>query len=96
MAGLAILIVFARYDFNNKNENNILFCNSLELHTTGKDIFDCVDNYITKHGIGLDKCISVCTDGAKAMTGKLPGAVTRIKNVAKVASAITAFLTDTH
>ena len=44
----------------------------------GKDIFDCVDNYITKHGIGWDRCISVFTDDAMAMTGKLSGAVTRI------------------
>ena len=46
-------------------------------------MFDCVDNYVTKHGIGWNKCISVRTDGAKAMTGKLSGAVTRIKNVGK-------------
>ena len=51
-----------------------------------KYIFDiyiyCVDNYITRHGISWDKCISLCTDGAKAMTGKLSGAVSRINNVA--------------
>ena len=83
VAGLAILLVFVRYDYENKIEDNILFCKSLELHTTGKDIFDCIDDFIRIHGIGWEKCISVCTDGAKAMTGKLSGAVTRIKNVAK-------------
>ena len=83
--------LFVRYDFQ-KNENNLLICESLELHATGKVIFDCVDTY-NKTWYLLDKFISVCTDDVKAMTGKLSGAVTRIK---KVASAITAFFTDTH
>ena len=34
LAGLAILIVFLRYDINTKIENNLLFCKCLELHTT--------------------------------------------------------------
>ena len=38
---------------------------------------------MTKQGIGLDRCISVCTNGAKAMKGKLSVVVTRIRNVAK-------------
>ena len=66
---------------------------SLELHITGKDLFDCVDKYIAKHAIGWDKCISMCTDGVIAMTGKILGSVTRINNVA---SAITALFIDTH
>ena len=79
--GLAILFVFDRY--NLKNVNNLLFCKSLILHTTGKYIFHCIDNYVAKHGIDWIKCISVCTDGAKVMTGKLSGVVTRIKNATK-------------
>lgn len=83
VAGLAILIVIVRYDFNKAIEENLLLCKSLQLRTTGEDIFKCVDEYVTNHGISWIKCISVCTDGAKAMVGKLSGAVTRIKNVAK-------------
>ena len=49
--GLAILLVFVRYDFNKTIEKNLLFFKSLELCTTEKDIFDCIDNYITNHGI---------------------------------------------
>ena len=80
VAGLAICIcvlsiVLVRYHL--KNETSQPFCKSLELHITRKDIFDCVDNYITKDGIGWDNCISVHTDGANAMTGKLSGAVSR-------------------
>ena len=40
VAGLGILLVFVRYDFNKKIE---LFCKSLELGTTKKDILDCVE-----------------------------------------------------
>ena len=85
--GLAILLVFVRYDFNKTIEKNLLFFKSLELCTAEKDIFDCIDNYITNHGIGWNKCISVYTDGVKAMMGKLFGTVTKIKNVAKNCSS---------
>ncbi|GBM63552.1 Zinc finger BED domain-containing protein 5 [Araneus ventricosus] len=38
---------------------------------------------MTTHEINWGKCIEVCSDGAKAMTGKVSGVVARIKNVAK-------------
>ena len=90
------MVVSVRYGIKNKIEDNLHFCKSFELHTRWKELFECVDNYTSKHDIGWDKCISMFTDGAKAMTGKLSGAVTRIKNVKKVASAIIAFFSDTH
>lgn len=85
VARLVILLVL---DMISKTiEDNFLFCKSLKLHITRKDIFDCDDNYITNHGIGWDKYISVYFDGAKAMMRKLSGAVTKIKNVAKNCSS---------
>ncbi|GBM82742.1 Zinc finger BED domain-containing protein 5 [Araneus ventricosus] len=74
VAGLAILLVFVRYDFNKKIED-LLLCESVNIHTTGENMFNCTDNFMTTH--------EVCRDGAKAMTGKVNGVIARIKNVAK-------------
>jgi hypothetical protein len=81
-AGLAILIVFVRYFFENIIYEDLLFCKPLESHTTGKDVFEIINNYFTEKGLSWEKCIDVCTDGAPAMVGRLSGAVTRIKQVA--------------
>ncbi|GBM43741.1 Zinc finger BED domain-containing protein 5 [Araneus ventricosus] len=83
VAGLAILLVFVRYDFNKKIEEDLLLCESVNIHTMGENIFNCIDNFMITHGIHWGKCIEVCSDGAKAMTGKVSGVVARIKNVAK-------------
>ena len=81
--GFAILLVFVWYPFNKGIEQDSLLCKSLELHNTGNNIFNVIDDYIKAQSIDWEKCISVCSDGAKAMTGKLNGAVTRIKNASK-------------
>ena len=81
VAGLAILLVFVRYLFDKRID--LLICKSLELRTTGSDIFNVIDDFMKAHDISWEKCISVCSDGAKSMTGKLNGTVTKVKNVAK-------------
>ncbi|GFS59115.1 zinc finger BED domain-containing protein 5 [Nephila pilipes] len=83
VAGLAILLVFVRYDFNKKIEENLLLCESVSINTTGENIFNCIDNFRTTHEINSGKCIEVCSDGAKAITGKVSVFEARIKNVAK-------------
>ncbi len=88
VSGLAILLVFVRYDFNNSIENNLLLCQELKLKTTGENIFNCINDYISINNIDWNKCVSVCTDGAKSMLGNLSGAVTRIKEVAKNCSGV--------
>ena len=45
-AGIAILLAFVRYPFNKEIEQDLLLCKSLELHTTGNDIFNVIDDYI--------------------------------------------------
>lgn len=34
---------------------------------TCENIFNCINNFKKKHGISWEKCIDVCTDGAKAV-----------------------------
>lgn len=96
VAGLAILLVFVRYNFQKGIEEDLLLCESLQTQTTGENIFNCINSFMNKYGISWAKCVDVCSDGAKAMVGKVAGAVTRIKNVAKIAVVVTVFSTDMH
>uniref|UniRef100_K7GDR9 DUF4371 domain-containing protein n=1 Tax=Pelodiscus sinensis TaxID=13735 RepID=K7GDR9_PELSI len=82
VAGLAVLLVFVRYDFNSSIEEDLLLCEFLQTNTTGENIFNCINNFMKTHQISWEKCVDVCSDGAKAMVGTVAGAVTRIKNVA--------------
>jgi len=61
----------------------LLLCESVKINTTGENTFNCIDNCMTTPKINWEKYIDVCSDGARAMTGKVGGAVARIKNVAK-------------
>uniref|UniRef100_K7FP96 DUF4371 domain-containing protein n=1 Tax=Pelodiscus sinensis TaxID=13735 RepID=K7FP96_PELSI len=81
-AGLAVLLVFVHYDFNSSIEEDLLLCEFLQTNTTGENIFNCINNFMKTHQISWEKCVDVCSDGAKAMVGTVAGAVTRIKNVA--------------
>ncbi|XP_023723809.1 protein FAM200A [Cryptotermes secundus] len=47
---------------------------SLETCTKGIDIFNALDNVVSKYG-GLEKCSGIATDGAKAMVGHRSGLV---------------------
>uniref|UniRef100_K7FCX8 DUF4371 domain-containing protein n=1 Tax=Pelodiscus sinensis TaxID=13735 RepID=K7FCX8_PELSI len=82
VAGLAVLLVFVHYDFNRSIEEDLLLCEFLQTNTTGENIFNCINNVIKTHQISWEKCVDVCSDGAKAMVGTVAGDVTRIKNVA--------------
>lgn len=41
-----------------------------------------IDLYVSKIGLLWEKCIGICTDGAKAMSDKLTGFVARVQKVA--------------
>ena len=83
VAGLATLLVFVRYSIDKGIGDDLLLWKSLELRSTGNDVFNLIDDFKKTHDISWEKSISVCGDGAKSMTGKINGAVTKIKNVAK-------------
>lgn len=76
VAGLAVLLVFVRYTFD-KSTQDLLMRACLHEKTT-EDIFNFMNDYITKHELGWEKCIDVCTDGARPMIGKMRRVETRI------------------
>nr|XP_022907179.1 zinc finger BED domain-containing protein 5-like [Onthophagus taurus] len=68
--------------YDNQMKEEFLFCEPLTSSTTSVEIFNKVNNFIVKHGFDWLKCVGICSDGARAMTGKYGGVVTRIKEVA--------------
>ena len=76
------LLVFIRYSFDGKRNEDMLFCTPHELKCTGEDIFTKLDNKIKEEGLSWDECIGVCTDGAGAMLGKKRGLKARVLQVA--------------
>lgn len=69
----AQLLVFVRYSFDRKLNEDILFCSLLKGTCTGEDIFTKFDDKVKGEGLSWDECISVCTDGAGAMLGVKKG-----------------------
>lgn len=82
VAGLAVLLVFVRYQYQTSFEEDLLLCKPLPSNTTGAEIFKMLNTFFTTNQIPWEHCVDVCTDGAKAMVGKTAGAVARIKEVA--------------
>ena len=67
---LAQLLVYVRYVYKDGIEEELLFCRPMKDHTTGKDIYCKVDEFLKAEGFEWKNCCGICTDGAKAMTGK--------------------------
>ena len=86
VAGLAILIVFVRNKYLESKED-LLLCKPLPTNTNGAEIFKLIDAFFTVSGIPWYNCVDVCTDGAKAMTGKTSGVISRIKQKVKECSS---------
>lgn len=82
VAGLAQLLVYVRYIYEGSVHEDVLFCKPLETRTTGKDIFQMLDNFVSSNGLLWTKCVGICTDGTRAMTGRHSGVVTRVQAVA--------------
>jgi hypothetical protein len=49
--------------------------------TTGEDIFNLVDSYLKEKGLSWDKCVDICSDGAKSRTVKHCGFIARVKSI---------------
>ena len=61
-------------DFSNlKLVEELLFCKPIKLGCRGIDLFNIINNFISTNHLDWEKCISLCTDGAKAMSGSCSG-----------------------
>lgn len=78
----AVLLVIARYLYENEPEENLLLCYPLPETTTGADIFDVINGYFIQNEISWKNCCGLSTDGAKSMSGCFIGLRALVKEVA--------------
>jgi len=74
-------MVYVRYVFQTIIREKFLFCETLSTQTTADEIFKKLNHFFVENGFNWKKCVGFCSDGARAMTGKHGGAVTKIKLV---------------
>uniref|UniRef100_A0A670Z1R0 DUF4371 domain-containing protein n=1 Tax=Pseudonaja textilis TaxID=8673 RepID=A0A670Z1R0_PSETE len=71
----AILLVFVRYIFQEDVHEDLLCALFLPTNTTAAELFISLNKYISGR-LNWLHCVSVCTDGVAAMTGRLSGLTT--------------------
>jgi len=76
----AQLLDFGRFVDNSNIVEQFLFCKRLKSITTGKDIFDVVNNIFEKSGLTWNYCCGMFIGGAPSITGNYKGIVTLAKN----------------
>ncbi|XP_072113696.1 E3 ubiquitin-protein ligase RNF4 isoform X1 [Mobula birostris] len=77
----AILLVYVRYIFQDDVQEDMLCALPLTTNTTGAELFKSLNDYMSGK-LDWSFCVGICTDGAAAMTGRLSGFTTRVKEVA--------------
>ncbi|KAJ7316251.1 hypothetical protein JRQ81_002413 [Phrynocephalus forsythii] len=77
----ALLLVYVRYLYQEDVHEDLLCALSLPTNTTGAELFKSLDGYVSEK-LKWSFCVSICTDRAAAMTGRLSGLTAQIKEVA--------------
>ncbi|KAH1182290.1 hypothetical protein KIL84_010044, partial [Mauremys mutica] len=77
----ATMLVFVRYIFQKDVHEDMLCALFLPTNTTAAELFKSLNDYMSGK-LNWSFCVSICTDGAAAMTGRLSGFTTRVKEVA--------------
>ncbi|XP_073533072.1 SCAN domain-containing protein 3-like [Phyllobates terribilis] len=77
----AMMLVYVQYIFQEDVHEDMLCALLLPANTTGAELFKSLDDYISGN-LNWSFCVGICTDGAAAMTGRLSGLTTRVKEVA--------------
>uniref|UniRef100_A0A1B6ISX9 Uncharacterized protein n=1 Tax=Homalodisca liturata TaxID=320908 RepID=A0A1B6ISX9_9HEMI len=78
----ANLICYVRYVNENQLIEDLLFCKEIEGGTSGKELFDIVNNFMAENDINWEDCVGVCTDGGRSMSGHYQGLQSRIREKA--------------
>ncbi|XP_066543047.1 protein FAM200A-like [Hoplias malabaricus] len=82
ISACATLLVYVRYVWESKFVEDLLCCLTLPSKTTGEQIFEQLNSYITTHGLDWSNCKGVTSDGAACVTGKNSGVIKKIKDAA--------------
>lgn len=81
VADCAQFVVFVRFEADESINEDILFCKALPANTTGQYLYDTFLESTRDYEIDWTKCIAICSDGAKAMTGNQSGLVAKLKSI---------------
>jgi hypothetical protein len=61
-------------------KEHYLFCKELQKQTSGKEIFKVINEYFNTNKISWKNCVSLYTDGAAAMTGRIRGLASEVRS----------------
>ena len=79
ISGHAQLMANVRFVDGETIRENFLFCKAMPDKTTGEEIFRVTSEYLEQGGLQWLSCVSVCTDGAAAMIGRIKGFMGRVR-----------------
>jgi hypothetical protein len=80
-AGLAQLLVFVRYCFEENIQEAFMLCLPLSERCTGSDILKAVNDCSTAEDISWANCVGVCTDEAAALKGHKKGFQAEVQKI---------------
>ena len=77
------LICYVRFIDNDDNiVEDLLFCKPILTNCTAQELFTILNSFIQKNSLEWEYCVGLCTDGARAMSGRLGGLRTLVQDVA--------------
>jgi hypothetical protein len=79
ITGKAQLLAFGGFVCIGDITEQFLFCKPLSQTTKGQDILDVVDSHFSSHDLSWKSCISINTDVAPSISGRLKGFVALAK-----------------
>jgi hypothetical protein len=81
VAGLAQLLVFVRYCFQENIQEEFMFYLPFSERCTGSDIFKAMNDYFTAEDISWANCVGICTDGVTALTEHKKGFPAKVQQI---------------
>ena len=79
ISGHAQLMANVRFVVGETIRENFLFCKAMPDKTTGEEIFRVTSEHLEQGGLQWLSCVSICTDGAAAMVGRIKSFVSRVQ-----------------
>lgn len=70
----AHLICYVRFiDDESKFYEDLLFCRRISMGAKATDLFNILNSFVEENNIDWEKCIGICTDGGRSMSGCYTG-----------------------
>lgn len=81
----AHLICYVRFLDDNSIVEDLLFCKPINVSGKAQYLFQILDKFMTENNLDWEKCIGLCTDGARSMSGQYGGLQALIRSRAPYA-----------